>query len=114
MVENDSATIAAEVPVWLERDEMRRFGFADSDGCLTGHIDILRFASDSRIEVWDFKPNAKDEDKAHVQVFLYALMLSTRTGIPLTLFDCGYFDERDAFLFAAQGIWERCGNECIK
>ena len=40
-----------------------------------------------------------DEVLPAVQVFLYALMLSLRTGLPLTAFVCGYFDEECAYVF---------------
>jgi hypothetical protein len=66
---------------------------------LTGHIDVLRREEDGRLGVWDYKPRAAAERDAHIQVFLYALMLSLRTGLPLTAFLCGYFDEKDAYLF---------------
>ncbi len=51
------------------------------------------------IGVWDYKPRAAAERDAHIQVFLYALMLALRTGLPLTAFLCGYFDEKDAYIF---------------
>jgi hypothetical protein len=66
---------------------------------LTGHIDVLRLEEDGRLGVWDYKPHAAAERDACIQVFLYALMLSLRTGLPLSAFLCGYFDEKDAYLF---------------
>ncbi len=101
MLESDSASIAAEVPIWLEYGEMNQFRWMRrDDGCLTGHIDVLRY-EDGMVEIWDFKPSAADENDARAQVFLYALMLSVRTGIPLESFLCGYFDNKDAFVFPA-------------
>ena len=67
---------------------------------LTGHIDVLRREEDGLLGVWDYKPHAAAERNAHIQVFLYALMLSLRTGLPLSAFLCGYFDEKDAYLFS--------------
>ncbi len=99
-LEHDPATIACEVPVWMESWE-----FADYPEILrtreplTGHIDVLRREEDGRLGVWDYKPHAATERHAHLQVFLYALMLSLRTGLPLSAFFCGYFDEKDAYLF---------------
>ena len=66
---------------------------------LTGHIDLLRY-EDQKIAVWDYKPHAALEFKAVTQVFLYALMLAARTGISLTHFRCGYFDEKDLYVFS--------------
>lgn len=99
-LEHDPTTIACEAPVWMESWE-----FADYEGVLktceplTGHIDVLRREEDGRLGVWDYKPHAAAERNAHIQVFLYALMLALRTGLPLSAFLCGYFDEKDAYLF---------------
>ena len=73
-------------------------------GKLTGHIDVLRAAKNGRIEIWDYKPRARYEKKAHMQVYLYALMLSQRSGIPLNNFLCGYFDSTDAYFFNAEEV----------
>lgn len=99
MLENDDKTIAVEIPLWIEKEELKNFnGIFKSDEPLTGHIDILRIENDN-IWVWDYKPNAFEEKYAATQVFLYALMLSKRTNIPLSKFRCGYFDETYAFIF---------------
>ena len=100
-LEHDPATIACEVPVWMESWE-----FADYPDVLktreplTGHIDVLRREEDGLLGVWDYKPHAAAERNAHIQVFLYTLMLALRTGLPLSAFLCGYFDEKDAYLFS--------------
>ncbi len=105
MIENDPECIATEVPIWLEHAEMDQFGWASvGDGCLTGHIDILRYEDEGMVGIWDFKPGALDANDARMQVYLYALMLSIRTGIPLNHFRCGYFDGEDAFIFLASQI----------
>ena len=105
-LETDPCAIAAEVPVWLEPNEMKQFRFLKSPfaGTLTGHIDLLRYENDGRIGIWDYKPHAKYEKSAHMQVFLYALMLSQRTGIPLNGFLCGYFDSENVFYFDPSDI----------
>lgn len=104
LLESDPETIACEVPVWYEQPQNSRLRI---DGVLTGHIDILRYEKNGRIGIWDYKPRARYEKKAHMQVYLYALMLSQRTGIPLTNFICGYFDSSDAFIFnAEEAIWD--------
>ena len=99
MLENDDKTVAVEIPLWVEKDELKNFqGIFNSNEPLTGHIDILRVENEN-IWVWDYKPNAFEEKYAATQVFLYALMLSKRTNIPLSRFRCGYFDETYAFIF---------------
>ncbi|MAE09409.1 MAG: hypothetical protein CL661_11720 [Bacteroidetes bacterium] len=123
LLENDKKTICCELPLWLQRNESRSFVdykdiFSTSES-LTGHIDVLRFESgkyfgwdkqsiksdkDFRIGVWDFKPRARNEKFAHVQVFLYSLMLSLRTGISLNYFICGYFDNEDLFYFSPNKV----------
>ena len=100
LLENDSKTIASEVPVWLEPVELKKCAplFSSSE-CLTGHIDILRYENE-KLGVWDYKPNVSANEQAGLQVFLYAIALSVRTGIPLVHFLCGYFDQRKAYLFS--------------
>lgn len=100
LLECDQSTIACEVPLWFEPQEFQQLALLKgSEGTLTGHIDVLRCEQDGKIAIWDYKPSAEDETKAHVQVFLYALMLSKRTGMPLEQFRCGYFDSKIAVLF---------------
>ena len=99
MIENDDKTVAVEVPIWIEKNELNNFNeIFNSDEPLTGHIDILR-VENNKIWAWDYKPKAFDERYAATQVFFYALMLSKRTNIPLSNFRCGYFDETYAFIF---------------
>ena len=99
MLENDGHTVAVEVPIWIKPKELMNFkDFFKTEYPLTGHIDILRVEG-NKIWVWDYKPNAKYEKYADVQVYFYALMLSKRTGIDLDNFRCGYFDEKNAFMF---------------
>lgn len=102
----DPAAIASEIPVWLEPEEMENLGFLRSPftGTLTGHIDLLRYEKNDMIGIWDYKPRAKYEKKAHVQVYLYALMLSRRTRLPLNRFLCGYFDSKSAYYFNASDV----------
>ena len=97
MLENDKATIATEVPIWLTGNELDA-NVLKIDQPLTGHIDILRL-EDGNLWIWDYKPDAADEKYAATQVYFYALMLSKRTGINLDKFRCGYFDEDIAYMF---------------
>lgn len=99
MLENDSKTIAAEVPLWLQPEEVDFYqSLFKTNDPLTGHIDLLRI-DDNKIWVLDYKPNARLEKFAATQVYFYALMLSKRTKIPIEKFRCGYFDMHDCFLF---------------
>ncbi|MFH1209534.1 MAG: PD-(D/E)XK nuclease family protein [archaeon] len=99
MLENDDKTVAVEVPLWFECDEMsdlcKMFKTKDP---LTGHIDVLRIEN-NKIWVWDYKPNAYEEKYASTQIFFYALMLSKRINVSLDDFRCGYFDQDYAFVF---------------
>lgn len=99
MLQNDAKTISMEVPIWLLSSEFADFThFFNTTDALTGHIDVLRI-EDDLVWVWDYKPNAYKEKYASTQVNFYAIMLSERTGIPLSKFRCGYFDDEDAFMF---------------
>lgn len=111
-LDNDRGTIAVELPLWIEDGELKDFTkIFDTREALTGHIDILRIEDDGKIAIWDYKPNAYKETKAHVQVFLYAYMLSVRTGIKLSNFVCGYFDEVDLYQFnPSEVIVDYCKN----
>ena len=109
-LENDEATIAAEVPLWIEdgdlTDYQEVFGTREP---LTGHIDLLRMEPDGRIAILDYKPRAREEKKAHEQLFLYALMLSVRTGIKMSNFVCAYFDESNYYRFEPSEVRvDRC------
>lgn len=99
MLQNDQNTISVEVPIWLLDKELPNYEqLFNSTDPLTGHIDALR-VEDSKIWIWDYKPNAAKERFASTQTNFYALMLSKRTGLPLERFRCGYFDEEHAFVF---------------
>ncbi len=99
MLEKDNSSIAVEVPVWLEANELDNYKkLFRSELPLTGHIDLVR-VEDEKVWIWDYKPNALKEKFATTQTFFYALMLSRRTNIPLSKFRCGYFDNKDAFVF---------------
>lgn len=100
MIEHDKKTIATEVPIWVNKDELKNNNQLNFDNCdmITGHIDVLRL-EDGKIWVWDYKPNAQREEYATTQVYFYALMLSKRTGIDLKNFMCGYFDSNFTYIF---------------
>src|SRR3989344_5612108 len=99
MLEHDQQTFAIEVPLWMQHHELDNYAeIFRTIQPLTGHIDVLRLENDS-LWIWDYKPKAKKEKYASTQVYFYALMLSKRTGIPLDHIRCGWFDDKDAFLF---------------
>jgi ATP-dependent exoDNAse (exonuclease V) beta subunit len=57
---------------------------------VTGHIDFLQIRN-GYIHILDYKPEARKETHAHVQLTIYALALARRTGLPLKFFKCGWF-----------------------
>jgi hypothetical protein len=100
LLENDSSTIAVELPLWLHNHELESFqALFETEDPLSGHIDVLRVEQDGKIWIWDYKPSAHKEKYATCQTYFYAMMLSKRTGIPLEEFRCGYFDEERAYIF---------------
>ena len=104
MIAYDNNTVAMEVPIWLEEEEMKEFEkIFKTTKPLSGHIDLVRIEED-KIWVWDFKPNAHREKYAHTQTYFYALMLSKRTGIELEKFMCGYFDDKKAYCFNPNNV----------
>lgn len=99
MLQHDDKTISVEVPIWMLEKEFPQYeSLLQSTETLTGHIDALRI-EDGAVWVWDYKPRAHLEKYAATQTQLYALMLSTRTGIPIEKFRCGYFDDEVAYVF---------------
>lgn len=90
MLVNDSVTVAVEIPIYLTATDLayyRHHGFdLDFDAeVVTGHIDFLQIRN-SRLHILDYKPEARKETHAHVQLTIYALALARRTGLPLKFF----------------------------
>lgn len=99
MLSYDEKTIAIEIPIWLLPEEIEQYReIFKEEKPLTGHIDLVRIEN-NKIWVWDYKPNAHREKYATTQTYFYALMLSKRTGIPITEFMCGYFDDKNTYVF---------------
>ncbi len=103
---NDSVTIAMEIPVLLDSDDINHYKFElgfnipfslKDEEYLTGHIDLIQVRNGS-IYIMDFKPSAKKE-KPIEQLTLYALALSRLTGIRLYHFKCAWFDSENYFEF---------------
>lgn len=106
MLVNDSVTVATEVPVLLDYDDMLHYqntlGFnvplsLKEREVLTGHIDILQIRNGS-VHILDYKPSAR-KAKPVDQLTLYALALARLTGLRLFHFKCAWFDEEDYFEF---------------
>jgi hypothetical protein len=110
MLVNDSATIAVEIPVYLTKEDMayyrgRGFTLDFENGFITGHIDFLQ-VRDGYLQILDYKPDARKEKHAHVQLTIYALALARRANLPLKNFKCAWFDEKDYFeFFPLQGVY---------
>ena len=111
MLINDSVTVATEIPVYLTRDDLayyrsRGFNLAFESDIITGHIDFLQVRN-GYLHILDYKPEARKEKRAHVQLTIYALALSRRIGLPLKDFRCAWFDEKDYFeFFPLKGVYQ--------
>ncbi len=106
MLSNDTVTVATEVPVLLNSDDIRHYRHElnfdvpitlGDDEYITGHIDLIQVRNGS-IYVMDFKPSASKE-KPIGQLTLYALALSRLTGIRLYHLRCAWFDYQDYYEF---------------
>jgi len=103
MLINDSVTLAVEVPVFLTKDDIgyyrsQGFHLEFDSAVITGHIDFLQIRN-GHIHILDYKPEARKETHPHVQLTIYALALARKASLPLRLFKCGWFDEKDYFEF---------------
>jgi ATP-dependent exoDNAse (exonuclease V) beta subunit len=103
MLINDSVTAAVEIPVYLSGADIayyrgRGFGLGFDTEIITGHIDFLQIRN-GYLHILDYKPEARMETHAHVQLTIYALALSRRLNLPLRHFKCAWFDENDYFEF---------------
>ncbi len=104
MLINDSTTIAAEIPVYLTKDDILYFisrGFQpdliNQKTPITGHIDILQIRN-SLIHIIDYKPDANTQNPIH-QLTIYALALASRTKLNLHSFKCAWFDDKNYYEF---------------
>jgi ATP-dependent exoDNAse (exonuclease V) beta subunit len=110
MLVNDSATVAVEIPVYLAKEDIayhrdRGFKLDFESDLITGHIDFLQ-VRDGYLQILDYKPDARKEKHAHVQLTIYALALARRANLPLKYFKCAWFDERDYFeFFPLKGVY---------
>ena len=111
MLVNDTATVAVEIPVYLTGPDIayyRNCGFKldFENDLITGHIDFLQ-VRDGYLQILDYKPEARKEKHAHVQLTIYALALARRANLPLKYFKCAWFDEKDYFeFFPLKGVYQ--------
>ena len=119
MLATDSVTVAVEVPIFLNPDELaelkRMPGFdipLESNVPLTGHIDFLQIRNGA-IHIVDYKPGAKSE-KPIPQLMTYALALSRRTGIRLFHFCCSWYDQDHYFQFFPLHVVHKRGRPPIE
>jgi hypothetical protein len=98
MLANDSVTVAIEVPVYFQPEDLehmqKALGFTipmKLDTNLTGHIDIVQVRNGS-VHILDYKATARKEKPIN-QLTFYALALSRLTGLRLYNFKCGWFDQ---------------------
>ena len=104
MLANDSSTVACEIPVYLTAEEIGYYkskGFfvtlPESKKPITGHIDVLQ-ARNGFIHLLDYKPKAREIDPVN-QLVVYALAFASRARLPVKVFKCAWFDEKDYFEF---------------
>jgi len=106
MLSNDTVTIAVEVPVLINSEDLRHYQhelnfnvpiYLEDNEHLTGHVDLIQVRNGS-IYLMDYKPSAKKE-KPIEQLTIYALALSRLTGIRLYNFKCAWFDSKNYFEF---------------
>jgi transposase-like protein len=107
MLDNDTATIATEIPVYLDTSHSNMpflKSLATTDGFITGHIDILQVKNDC-VYILDYKPNAQKE-KPLGQLFVYACCLSRLAGVHFAKIKLAWFDESDYFETDAMDIYK--------
>ena len=119
MLANDSVTVACEVPVYMDNEDLEHMKTAldfdipiDLENVLTGHIDFIQIRNGA-VHLLDFKPDAKNE-KPIEQLTLYALALSRLTGLRLYDFKCAWFDKRNYYEFFPLHVVYKMGKGKIK
>lgn len=106
MLINDSVTIATEVPVLIDKEDIDHYKnilnfeipiALEDEQVITGHIDLIQVRN-GMIHILDYKPSAKKE-KPIEQLTLYALALARLTTLRLYHFKCAWFDEENYYEF---------------
>ena len=84
MLINDASTVAVEVPVYLTPEDIGYFRNRGLDlnlpaSVITGHIDFVQIR-DGSVYILDYKPEARRQPSAPVQLTIYAMALSRRAS----------------------------------
>ena len=102
MLINDTATIAAEIPVYLKSNEQKIKDFPTSKSGdfeetkttnLTGHIDILQ-SRYHKLYILDYKPEPINKKQTIAQLLLYREALSKRANIPKSRIKLAFFNDK--------------------
>ena len=107
MLENDTSTIATEVPVFLQLSKSTipwLKNMVSANDHITGHIDILQYRN-GRLYILDYKPGA-DKEKPLGQLFIYACCLSKITAIPFSKIRLAWFDENVYYETGAMDVYK--------
>ena len=100
MLANDSVTVAIEIPIWLDADDIdaleiehgiRLLPEGHEPRVLTGHIDFIQVRNGA-VHILDYKPDART-NKPIAQLTLYALALTRLAGLRLFDIKCAWFNE---------------------
>ena len=107
MLENDTSTIAVEVPVFIDASKSTipwLRNLKSDNNFITGHIDILQYRN-NKLYILDYKPKA-DKEKPLGQLFVYACCLSKATGIPFSKIELAWFDENVYYETGAMKVYK--------
>ena len=88
MLANDSVTVAVEVPIWLDEQDIvaleRQYGplipkIGDTHRVVTGHIDFLQVRNGA-VHILDYKPDARTNKPLGLPNDAVMLQLPPRSG----------------------------------
>jgi hypothetical protein len=65
---------------------------------ITGHIDVVQ-ARNGFIHLLDYKPKAREIDPVN-QLVVHALVFASRARLPVKVFKCAWFGDKDHFEFS--------------
>jgi transposase-like protein len=116
MLANDSVTVAIEVPIWLDEEDItaleHQHGIeiaarvGTERRAITGHIDFLQVRNGA-VHVLDYKPDART-NKPIAQLAIYALALTRRVpGLKLFDIKCSWFNEHEYCEFFPRTLFVR-------
>lgn len=82
MMRYDPYTIAMEIPIW--------------NNIMSGFSDIWRWYND-KLQIFDFKPEAKKEKKAAIQLLWNRELAHHNTGLKRSRIECFYGDDTNCY-----------------